>query len=148
MNIIRGYYITTVMNSKKSNGKFEDVSYIYVLTNPAWNGWCKIGKANKPHKRLSTYNTGSPLRDYKIHFQWFVKHPDLYEKEFKKIFKTSHEWHEIHPDAARDIIMDIYRRFYKPSAEAIDNVAMAKGIIDKNRANMKDHRTDFDCIAK
>lgn len=38
--------------------------FIYIITNPAWDGYYKLGKTINLEKRMSTYMTGSPLRDY------------------------------------------------------------------------------------
>ena len=111
-------------------------SYVYVITNPAWNNWCKIGKADNVDKRLKNYNTGSPLRDYEVYFSWFVKNTDLYESEFKIIFGNAHEWHEIHPEVAKDMILEMYRRYQDPTDDIKTNVLRAKSIIDHNRSMM------------
>jgi hypothetical protein len=46
---------------------------VYILTNPAWKGWFKVGMAIDSEDRCRGYQTSSPLRDYKIE----------YRKEFK-----------------------------------------------------------------
>lgn len=38
--------------------------FVYVVTNPAWPGWVKIGSAVDPESRCKNYQTGSPYRDY------------------------------------------------------------------------------------
>jgi Meiotically up-regulated gene 113 len=40
--------------------------FVYVVTNPAWPGFVKIGHAFDPEDRLSSFNTGDPHRAYKI----------------------------------------------------------------------------------
>ena len=40
--------------------------YIYVMSNPAWKGWVKIGMAVDAEDRLKGYQTSSPFRDYKL----------------------------------------------------------------------------------
>ena len=40
--------------------------YIYIISNPAWKGWVKIGMAVDAEDRLKGYQTSSPLRDYKL----------------------------------------------------------------------------------
>ena len=46
--------------------------FCYVITNSAWPGYVKFGKALDPNSRLSSYNTNSPLRDYKLEeFRYF-----------------------------------------------------------------------------
>ncbi len=38
--------------------------YVYVITNPAWPEWVKIGMAIDADDRCNGYQTGSPFRDY------------------------------------------------------------------------------------
>jgi len=58
---------------------------VYMITNPAWPGWYKIGCAANAHSRCTGYHTGSPFRDYEV----YAKSPvveDSYrsEQEFHK----------------------------------------------------------------
>ena len=50
---------------------FENVQrtkggYVYAISNPAWKGWVKIGMAMDASDRCNSYQTSSPLRDYKL----------------------------------------------------------------------------------
>ena len=40
--------------------------YVYVITNPAWKNWYKIGKAVDADDRCRGYQTSSPHRDYEL----------------------------------------------------------------------------------
>ena len=40
--------------------------FVYIVTNPAWPGWVKIGSAIDPVDRTRSYHTGSPYRDYEL----------------------------------------------------------------------------------
>jgi len=40
--------------------------HIYLIRNKAWKGWIKVGRATNPKERLRTYQTSSPLRDYRL----------------------------------------------------------------------------------
>tara|TARA_B100000530_G_scaffold298441_1_gene218233 strand:- start:407 stop:955 length:549 start_codon:yes stop_codon:yes gene_type:complete len=42
--------------------------HLYVLSNPAWKGWHKVGMAVDAHDRCAAYQTSSPFRDYKIEY--------------------------------------------------------------------------------
>lgn len=44
----------------------EKEGYIYVITNPAWPEWVKIGMAIDAEDRLNGYQTSSPMRDYQL----------------------------------------------------------------------------------
>ena len=39
---------------------------MYILKNPAWKNWYKIGKAIESTDRCNGYQTGSPHRDYEL----------------------------------------------------------------------------------
>jgi predicted GIY-YIG superfamily endonuclease len=58
--------------------------YIYIITNKSFPGWVKIGVTEDIKSRLRTYQTSSPLRNYKI--EYYIHHPDCYRAE-----KTIHE---------------------------------------------------------
>ena len=49
---------------------FDKISHgeVYIITNPAWEGWIKIGMAVESKDRLKGYQTSSPLRDYKLRY--------------------------------------------------------------------------------
>ena len=51
---------------------FENLSsvkegYVYVISNPAWPDWVKIGMAIDANDRCNSYQTSSPYRDYVLH---------------------------------------------------------------------------------
>jgi hypothetical protein len=74
--------------------------YIYIITNKSFPGWIKIGVTEDIKSRLRTYQTSSPLRNYKI--EYYIEHPDCYSAE-KDIHKQmnhfarnkKNEWFEI-----------------------------------------------------
>ena len=45
---------------------------IYIITNPVWPDWTKVGRATDLESRLSSYQTGSPFRDYELRVSWDV----------------------------------------------------------------------------
>jgi len=61
---------------KKTNIEFSELcdkqlrieGYVYVMINPAWEGWVKVGMAVDPSDRCSSFQTSSPYRDYKIYY--------------------------------------------------------------------------------
>ena len=67
-------------------------AYVYVISNPTFPGWLKIGKASNVKSRLSVYQTADPLRRYKLEFCAFVKDPKKYEKMFKARCDGKLEW--------------------------------------------------------
>ena len=61
-----------ITKKNESNFKFicdkQEEGYVYVLTNPAWKDWVKVGMAVDPQNRCHTFQTSSPFRDYEIYF--------------------------------------------------------------------------------
>ena len=55
--------------------------HIYILSNPAWKGWYKVGMAVEATDRLPTFQTGSPFRDYKLEYYKHFKDRRSAEKE-------------------------------------------------------------------
>jgi len=70
--------------------------HVYVITNPAWEGWVKIGMAVDAVDRCNSYNTSSPHRDYKLVYA--IKTNNRYKTEKKAHLlaasKTQHPWNK------------------------------------------------------
>lgn len=67
--------------------------FVYVISNPTWPGFYKIGMSTNPKRRLAQYQTYSPHRDYKL--EWFGFFFDRREGEkllISKLDNYSHEW--------------------------------------------------------
>jgi len=47
--------------------------FVYVITNPAWPGWVKVGKTDQMRRRVSQYQTSSPFRDFKVQYSRAVE---------------------------------------------------------------------------
>ena len=70
--------------------------YVYILTNPSWVGWVKIGRATNIDNRLRSYNTSSPYRDYKIVYYKKINNPSIIENYFNdKYGNHNNEWFNI-----------------------------------------------------
>lgn len=65
--------------------------YVYLIANPAWEGWVKCGMAIDADDRCSSYNTGSPHRDYEVVAKVFSE--DRFIKE-KEVHEQLEEWAE------------------------------------------------------
>jgi hypothetical protein len=75
--------------------------FIYVISNPAWAGWVKIGRAIDVSKRLKNYNVSSPLRDYEVNYCTMIDNPVLIERHFFKMYGSeNNEWFKISVDEA------------------------------------------------
>ncbi len=42
--------------------------YVYVISNPAWPDWVKVGMAIDPTDRCGNYQTSSPYRDFTLQY--------------------------------------------------------------------------------
>jgi hypothetical protein len=92
--------------STKSEG------YIYIISNPAWKGWYKVGKAVDAEDRCNSYNTSSPFRDYVLEEKIKVEDRNKAEKlahtqAIKKAKIYSGEWFNISLKDMIDIIHSI-----------------------------------------
>lgn len=70
----------------------NNIGYVYIVSNPAWDGWFKVGAAKDAETRLLSYQTGTPFRDYKL--EWYLPCSDYKkrEEEFHTHSEFSHEW--------------------------------------------------------
>jgi hypothetical protein len=96
---------------KESIAMFDKVSYgeVYIITNPAWKGWIKIGMAIEAEDRLKGYQTSSPLRDFKLKFKKYFDNRRIAEQQAhalcaKKALKRKGEWFKVDFKIAKDII--------------------------------------------
>ena len=62
--------------------------YVYIVSNCNFPSYYKVGVTNDIKSRLRTYQTSSPLRNYKI--EYYVHHPDCYDAEKKIAEKLRH----------------------------------------------------------
>ena len=44
--------------------------YVYIISNPAWPEWVKVGMAVDAADRCSSYQTSSPFRDYVVEYSF------------------------------------------------------------------------------
>jgi len=78
--------------------------FVYIITNPAFPDWVKIGRAFDPESRLKGYQTGSPHRDYKLEYAVYFKDCVFAEREIharlKPAYPRSGEWFRINASIA------------------------------------------------
>jgi len=82
---------------------------VYIITNPAWKGWVKVGMAIDSKDRCKGYQTSSPLRDYKLKFKKYFNDRRSAEAKAhilcsKKASDRKGEWFELDIKTAKDII--------------------------------------------
>lgn len=85
---------------------------VYIITNPAFKGWCKVGKAVDAEDRVKGYQTGSPHRDYTVNFKIRVRNRHATEKQAhqalrRKAKNTVNEWFQIDSESASNIIQNL-----------------------------------------
>lgn len=80
----------------EKNVRTPQGGYIYVITNPAWNGYYKIGQTVSLTKRLSTYQASNPLRDFSYLTTVEVDDMNVSEKiildELRRFYEVKGEW--------------------------------------------------------
>ena len=86
--------------------------YIYAISNPAWEGWVKIGMAVDTEDRCNAYQTSSPFRDYKIEMSVPVEDRRKAEAEAHKKAKEiateyAGEWFKIPIENIKEIIQEL-----------------------------------------
>ena len=83
--------------------------YVYIVSNPAWDGWFKVGKAVDADDRCKSYNTSSPLRDFKVEYKIYVEDRNKSEKvahtkALKQAEEYTGEWFRISLNSLKDIL--------------------------------------------
>jgi hypothetical protein len=83
--------------------------YVYIINNPCWNGWIKVGMAIDAKDRCNQYQTSSPHRDYKLCYSKFFDDRSNAEKKAHTLLKkeaedSKGEWFKIKQDKAKEII--------------------------------------------
>ena len=83
--------------------------HVYIISNPCWDGWFKVGMAVDPEDRCNSYQTSSPFRDYKLCYNKHFKDRRTAEKTAhkklrKKSTKYKGEWFKVSINEAIKII--------------------------------------------
>jgi len=86
-----------------------DEGYVYIITNPCWSNWVKVGMAIDAEDRCKQYQTSSPFRDYKLCYSKFFDDRKEAEAKAHSLLKESAEerkgeWFKIKQDKAQQII--------------------------------------------
>ena len=90
---------------------------VYIVTNPSFPEWVKVGMAVDAEDRLRGYQTSSPFRDYELFYSWSVHDRRSAESEAHSILKEwtagkKNEWFKCSPAFARvmlDSTMENYQ---------------------------------------
>ena len=98
--------------SSLSNYEKSTEGYVYIITNPSWEGWVKIGMAIDANDRCNQYQTSSPMRDYKLEYTKQFNHRRIAEAQAHKLCarkatENNNEWFKINVNDAINLIESI-----------------------------------------
>jgi len=98
--------------SALSNYEKSNEGHVYLITNPAWKGWVKVGMAVDANDRCNQYQTSSPMRDYKLEYKKQFNHRRIAELQAhklcsKKSLQQNGEWFKINIKDAINLIESI-----------------------------------------
>jgi hypothetical protein len=81
---------------------------VYVITNPNFPDWVKVGMAIDAEDRLNSYQTSSPFRDYVLQYRYDVsdrrKAESQAHTELQKSYERKGEWFKCTPEEARVVV--------------------------------------------
>jgi len=93
------------------NKKRISEGFIYIISNPSFPNFYKVGVTIDIQSRLKTYQTADPKRSY--HIEHYIFHSNCYEMEKKinELFRPfalsiRNEWYEINKSMAISILDD------------------------------------------
>lgn len=85
----------------------EKSGFVYVISNPAFPGYVKIGMAVEPHGRLASYQTSTPFRDYVLEHSVWVSDRRAAEREmfdYLDKLRVNGEWFQCEVPLAKMIL--------------------------------------------
>ena len=84
---------------------------VYVVVNPNFPEWVKVGMAIVSEDRLNNYQTSSPFRDYVLNYKWNVSDRRAAESEshteLHKLYERRSEWFKCTPEQAQEVVSGI-----------------------------------------
>ena len=105
-----GRYKTFEDAAFSSLAKYESSveGQVYVITNPNFPDWVKVGMAIDAEDRLNGYQTSSPFRDYVLQYRYDVndrrKAESRAHTELQKSYERKGEWFKCTPEEARVVV--------------------------------------------
>ena len=98
--------------SSLQNYEIAKQGQVYVLVNPAFPGWCKVGMAVDAEDRLKQYQTSSPHRDFELIKAYDTDDRRTAEQNAHALLSQSHErkgeWFYIQHPAATKILNKLF----------------------------------------
>ena len=87
---------------------------VYVIRNPAFPSWCKVGMAIDAEDRLKQYQTSSPYRDYVLVAAWDVEDRREAEKQAHALLEQHYdrrgEWFVAFSDMAAERLEELFNK--------------------------------------
>ncbi len=81
---------------------------VYVMGNPVWPEWVKVGMAVDAEDRLNSYQTSCPFRDYMLYYSYKAKDRRKAESEahskLDEKFERRKEWFRCTPEEAIEVL--------------------------------------------
>lgn len=97
----------------KNYDRFAD-GFVYVVSNPTWPGWFKVGSARNYAKRFNSFQTSDPFRAYvREHTQYFTdrrKAERMVHHHLETFYPRRNEWFQAPLDFIERVIDDIKAR--------------------------------------
>ena len=97
--------------------------YVYVISNPAFEGWLKVGKTKNLNARMSTLQTGAPT-DYQVELliEFFDDRP-LHNKLEAQGYERSKEWFKAELSDVRRVILETVDEWKEGNIQEIDGAS-------------------------
>ena len=99
--------------SSLQNFKDSPQGQVYIITNPAWEGWVKVGMAVDAKDRAGNYQTSSPYRDYELAHIVDTQDRRATETEtharLGDLFEQRNEWFKCSVEMAKRIMDDVVK---------------------------------------
>ena len=89
--------------------------FVYIITNAAWPGYVKIGRAFNPESRLKGYQTGCPFRGYELEYAIYFEDCHGAEKiihDWLADYRAEGEWFRLLPHVAEHTIYNLREQNY------------------------------------
>ena len=88
---------------------------VYVIVNPNFSEWVKVGMAVDSEDRLNGYQTSSPFRDYALVSSWDVNDRRAAETEahieLQKLYERRSEWFKCTPEQAQEVVSGLVGKY-------------------------------------
>ena len=107
-----GYRYQQRIHQRQDRKTYREHGFVYIINNPAWPEWVKIGCAKNIFSRLKSFQTASPFRDYII--AGYIEIKNRHDAEVKahleleKVAEESrNEWFKISIEKSQHILEKI-----------------------------------------